>query len=98
MLAKELDTEIPVKPRRSISRATSRVAWRRPGVAIRFRAGRGEGIVVSHKFQECRLDQILHACTRSASRRKPGPTLRATREAEDPGLRCDDGQCWNNGP
>ena len=52
MFAKELDTEIPAKPRRSISRASSRVAWRRPGVAIRFRAGRGEGIVVFHSFKD----------------------------------------------
>src|SRR3989440_2867310 len=44
MLAKELDTEIPAKPRRSISRAVSSAARRRPGVAIRFRAGRGEGM------------------------------------------------------
>src|SRR5438128_8883442 len=48
MLAKELDTEIPAKPRRSISRATSSVARRRPGVAIRLRAGRGSGIAVLH--------------------------------------------------
>src|SRR5947207_14674002 len=44
MLAKELDTEIPAKPRRSISRATSSVARRRPGMAIRFRAGKGAGM------------------------------------------------------
>ena len=48
MLAKELDTEIPAKPRRSISRATSSVARRRPGVAIRLRAGRGSGIALLH--------------------------------------------------
>src|SRR5437016_4310979 len=46
MLANELDTEIPAKPRRSISRAISSVARRCPGVAIRFKAGRGEGMTV----------------------------------------------------
>src|SRR6202022_3580247 len=40
MLPKELDTEIPAKPRRSISRAVSSVARRRPGSAIRLRAGK----------------------------------------------------------
>src|SRR5437764_7222549 len=44
ILAKELDTWIWGKPRRSISRAVSSVARRRPGIAIRFRAGKGEGI------------------------------------------------------
>ena len=40
MLRKELDTEIPAKPRRSISRAVSSVARRRPGSAIRLTAGK----------------------------------------------------------
>src|SRR5215472_9393244 len=44
MLPKELDTEIPAKPRRSISRAVSSVARRRPGSAIRLRAGKVVGI------------------------------------------------------
>src|SRR6516165_9525704 len=44
MLPKELDTEIPAKPRRSISRAASSVARRRPGSAIRLRAGKAPGI------------------------------------------------------
>src|SRR5712671_3714826 len=44
MLPKELDTEIPTKPRRSISRAVSSVARRRPGSAIRLRAGKAAGI------------------------------------------------------
>src|SRR5437763_2003773 len=44
ILAKELDTWIWAKPRRSISRAKSSVARRRPGVAIRLRAGKGEGM------------------------------------------------------
>src|SRR5713226_9859925 len=44
MLPKELDTEIPAKPRRSISRAVSSVARRRPGSAIRLRAGKAAGI------------------------------------------------------
>src|SRR5713226_3806485 len=48
MLAKELDTEIPAKPRRSISRAVSSVARRRPGVAIRLRAGKVAGMAVLH--------------------------------------------------
>src|SRR5690242_9232761 len=42
MLAYELDTEIPTKPRRSISRARSSVARRWPGSAIRLRAGRSD--------------------------------------------------------
>src|SRR5713226_6153495 len=44
MLPKELDTDIPAKPRRSISRATSSAARRRPGSAIRLRAGKAAGI------------------------------------------------------
>jgi hypothetical protein len=44
MLPKELDTEIPAKPRRWISRAASSVARRRPGSAIRLRAGKASGI------------------------------------------------------
>src|SRR5215472_8221122 len=44
ILPKELDTEIPAKPRRSISRAASSVARRRPGSAIRLRAGKAPGI------------------------------------------------------
>src|SRR5712671_211980 len=44
MLPNELDTEIPAKPRRSISRAVSSVARRRPGSAIRLRAGKAVGI------------------------------------------------------
>src|SRR5437764_9800343 len=41
ILAKELDTWIWAQPRRSISHARSSVARRRPGVAIRFKAGNG---------------------------------------------------------
>src|SRR5713101_3137782 len=44
MLPNELDTDIPAKPRRSISRAVSSVARRRPGSAIRLRAGKIAGI------------------------------------------------------
>src|SRR4029077_16884810 len=44
MLPKELDTEIPAKPRRSISRAVSGVAPRRPGSAIRLGAGTVSGL------------------------------------------------------
>src|ERR1700730_12890279 len=44
MLPKELDTEIPAKLRRSISSAVSSVARRRPGSAIRLRAGKVAGI------------------------------------------------------
>src|SRR6266850_7870460 len=44
MLPNELDTDIPAKPRRSISRAVSSVARRRPGSAIRLRAGKAVGI------------------------------------------------------
>jgi hypothetical protein len=44
MLPKELDTDIPAKPRRSISRATSSVARRRPGSATRLRAGKAADI------------------------------------------------------
>src|SRR6476660_2003601 len=44
MLPKELDTEIPAKPRRSISRAVSSVGRRRPGSALRLRAGKDAGI------------------------------------------------------
>src|SRR5580704_1767145 len=48
MLPKELDTEIPAKPRRSISRAVSSAARRRPGVAIRLSAGKVAGMAVFH--------------------------------------------------
>src|SRR5258708_5403459 len=44
VLPKELDTEIPAKPRRSISRAVSSAPRRRPGSAIRLRAGKAPGI------------------------------------------------------
>jgi hypothetical protein len=44
MLPNELDTDIPAKPRRSISRAVSSVPRRRPGSAIRLRAGKAIGI------------------------------------------------------
>src|SRR5258708_7384643 len=44
MLPNELDTEIPAKPRRSISRATSSVARRSPGLAISAKAGNWLGI------------------------------------------------------
>src|SRR6185312_16734550 len=45
MLLNELDTWISAKPRRSISRAVSSVSRRRPGWAIRLRAGSGAGMV-----------------------------------------------------
>src|SRR5580658_1851856 len=44
MLPNELDTEIPAKPRHSISRASSSVARRSPGLAISARAGKAAGI------------------------------------------------------
>src|SRR3984893_7253944 len=43
MLPKELDTEIPAKPRRSISRAVSSVARRSPRSAIRVRPRKAAG-------------------------------------------------------
>src|SRR5690349_12782406 len=44
MLLYWLETEMPAKPRRSISRAMSRVASRRPGMATRLSAGNDAGI------------------------------------------------------
>src|SRR5438132_457150 len=44
MLPNELDTDIPAKPHRSISRAVSSVARRRPGSAIRLRVSKAVGM------------------------------------------------------
>src|SRR2546430_13069319 len=51
MLPNELDTDIPAKPRRSISRAVSSVARRRPGSAIRLRAGKAAGMAGAPSFR-----------------------------------------------
>src|SRR5439155_10838148 len=51
MLPNELDTDIPAKPRRSISRAISSVARRRPGSAIRLRAGKAVGMADAPSFR-----------------------------------------------
>src|SRR5438046_10184991 len=75
ILAKELDTWIWAKPRRSISRAKSSVARRRPGVAIRLRAGKGEGMGF---LQEYFVD---HSRGRSAPIVIPGRRTAASPES-----------------
>src|SRR5207248_7942239 len=74
MLPKELDTEISAKPRRSISRAVSSVARRRPGVAIRLRAGRGAGIAVFQDSWRCAGEAKPPGRNRVRLLTKPGAT------------------------
>src|SRR5712671_1293809 len=77
MLPNELDTDIPAKPRRSISRAVSSVARRRPGSAIRLRAGKAVGIGRCSFVPDVEADHSSLSSPRS---------LRQAPPADDPDL------------
>src|SRR4029077_13126672 len=80
MLPNELDTDIPAKPRRSISRAVSSVARRRPGSAIRLRAGKAVGIGRCSFIPDVRADHSSPEhddLTRPERARRLRPTDRA---------------------
>src|SRR6266404_5781475 len=78
MLPNELDTDIPAKPRRSISRAVSSVARRRPGPAIRLRAGKAVGIGRCSFIPDVGADHSSLSSPRS---------LRQAPPADDPPMR-----------
>src|SRR5580704_2701887 len=68
-LLKKLGTKMPSKPRRSISRARSRTARRRPGVATRLRAGRVSGI--GEQLRKSPLDCHFYDIIASSCRKSP---------------------------
>src|SRR5437660_11861786 len=83
MLPKELDTEIPAKPRRSISRAVSSVARRRPGSAIRLRAGKVAGIDRRSVILDVGPDQSSALSPRSLTHAPPAADSDPAQPSQD---------------
>src|SRR5204863_5475412 len=78
---------MPEKPRRSASRASSSVTWRRPGTATRLRAGKASGIGAGSYWDSTRTRRRALQRDAGYAKRAGIPLLLDPGEGRDPSLR-----------